>query len=885
MATPTKHPQPLDRRPPRWADHLLKWFVSPHLLEEVQGDLQEIFYKRVEQVGLPRARRTYGWAVLHYLTPFFHQHKPAATTAVEFSTINNMDMLQNYVKVAFRNLIRNKTYTAINIVGLALGMACGLLIFMLVKYHLSFDNFHAQAGRIYRIVTELHRDGVEYEASVPSPLGKAFRDDYDFADQMARVATYDDAVITIKRGSQLEKVKQAGGFAFAEPAYFDIFNFPFLKGNPQTALQQPNTAVITQHIAQTYFGHEEPLHKTIRLGKDIDVKITGVLADLPANSHQKTEIFVSYPTLKQQDEWLASEDAWGGINSVMKCYVRLRPQVSVAQVEAVFPAYVTKYHPTNTNVHHYKLQPLSEVHFDARYGGPMDKKSLWILGFIGLFLIVTACVNFINLATAQALNRAKEVGVRKVLGGLRKQLFWQFIAQTGVITVLSLLVALLVSVLVLPFVNAWFKAQIQFNWLTDWELLLFIPLLVLLVTFVAGSYPGLILAGFQPVVALKGKLSQRSIGGFNTRRVLIITQFALSQALVIGMIIIAKQMKYAQQSDLGFTKDAVVEIPVASDYPKAKTLKAAFEKLVGVEGATLCFGAPATTGNNWSTTLYYNHDPKEQPFHVAVKAADADYMKTFGLSLVAGRNVFPADTAREFVVNETFTRKLNLNSPDQLVGKVIKVNDTEGQVVGVIKDFHDASFHEEINPIAIFTAPNLYFNYAIKINRGNLTATMAGLEKTWSAHHPDKLFEYKFLDDDIADFYQTETLMLKLIQVFSTLALLIGCLGLYGLVLFMAVQKTKEIGIRKVLGSSIAQIIWLFGQEFARLILVAFMIAAPLAWWLMSKWLAEFKFKTEVGGGIFVGALLATFVIAFSTVSYQAIRAALANPVKSLRSE
>ena len=794
-------------------------------------------------------------------------------------------MLRNYFKIAWRNLIRNKAYASINIFGLALGMACGLLIFMLVKYHLSFDNFHRNADRIYRVVTELHRDVIEYESSVPSPLGKAFRDDYDFAEKVARIATYNDAVITVRTGKKVEKFKQKGGFAFTEPAYFDIFNFPFVIGSKQTALQQPNTAIITERLAQKYFKGENPINKTIRFGTNIDAKVTGILKDLPENSDQKTEIFVSYPTLKQQDEWLAGNDAWGGINGVMKCYVRLRPQVSVAQVEAVFPAYVTKYRPTNTNVHHYKLQPLSDVHFDARYDGPMDKKNLWVLSLIGVFLLVTACVNFINLATAQALNRAKEVGVRKVMGSLRSQLFWQFIAQTGVITVLALGLALVLSLAVLPYVNDWFTTQVRFDLLHDGQLILFIPLLVLFVTFVAGSYPGLILAGFQPIIALQGRLSQRNIGGFNTRRALIIAQFSLSQVLVVGLIVITKQMNYAKKSDLGFTKESIVMLPVASDYQKAKTVKGEFEKLAGVEGVALCFGAPATNNNNWTTTLYYNNDPNQQAFQVSVKAADADYLKTFGLTLVAGRNLFPADSAREFVVNEAFARKLNLKSAGELLGKALKINDRNGIVVGVVKDFHDVSFHQEINPIGIFTTPGLYYNYAVKINTGNVPATMAALEKTWSANHPDKLYEYEFLDDDIATFYETEALMLKLIQVFSALALFIGCLGLYGLVSFMAAQKTKEIGIRKVLGSSIAQIIWMFGQEFTRLIFVAFALAAPLAWWLMNAWLADFKFKTEVGIEIFGWALLATLGIAFITVSFQSIKAALMNPVKSLRSE
>ncbi|MPR34847.1 ABC transporter permease [Salmonirosea aquatica] len=796
-------------------------------------------------------------------------------------------MLRNYFKTSLRNLKRNKTYAAINIVGLALGMACGLLVFMLVKYHLSIDNFHTDSDRIYRIVTEQHRDVISYTVGVPSPLGKAFRDDYDYAEKVARIVTEDDMTITVKDGNEIELFREEGGVAIVEPEYFDIFNFPLLQGDMKTALVEPNTAIITERLAKKYFGDENPINKTFRFGDKINAKITGILKDFPKNTDQKTEIFVSYPTLKQYDEWLASDDAWGGIRSGMNCYVRLRPEVSAAQVEKVFPAYVTKYRPTSSNVHHYKLQPLDNVHYNADYSGPMPKRNLWVLSFIGIFLIVTACVNFVNLATAQALNRAKEVGMRKVLGGVRKQLFWQFIAQTAVITVLALLLAVLLTWMVLPYVNTWFSSEVSFNILNDWQLLLFIPGLVLLVTFLAGSYPGLILAGFQPVVALKGKLSQQHIGGFNTRRALIVTQFALSQALVIGMIVIARQMSYSTNSDLGFDKDAVVTVPIAAKYEKGKAMKGELEQLAGIESVTMCFATPASNNTNWTTTPYFDNDPKEQEFRVSVKAADADYLETFGLELVAGRNIFPADSAREMIVNEAFARKLNLKSPEELIGKILTVSDKKntGPIVGVVKDFHNLSFHEEITPIAIFTTPDLYNSYAIKMKTGNITATMAAIEKTWKESHPGQLYTYEFLDDDIASFYETETLMLKLIQTFSLLALFIGCLGLYGLVSFMATQKTKEIGIRKVLGSSVGQILWIFGKEFVRLIVIAFIIAAPLAWWLMNSWLADFEFKVPIGAGIFVWALMGTFIVAFATVSFQAVKASLMNPVKSLRSE
>lgn len=794
-------------------------------------------------------------------------------------------MIRSYLKIALRNLAKNKSYAVINILGLGLGMTCGLLIFVLVKFNLSFDNFHANSDRIYRIVTEQHRDGISYQSAVPSPLGKVFRDDYSFAEKVARVAMHEDEVITVNAGNEIRKYKETGGFAFTEPQYFEIFNFPLIVGNNKTALIDPNTAIITENLAHKYFGAENPINKTIRFGEKIDVKITGILKDLPKNSDQKTEIFVSYPTLKQHNEWLSRDDAWGGITSGMKCFVLLRPQVSVAQVEKVFPAYVKKFRPTSSNVHHYKLQPLSDVHFNANYGGAMEKKNLWILSFIGVFLIVTACVNFVNLATAQALSRAREVGVRKVLGSLRGQLFWQFIAQTGVIACLALVVALSLSWAVLPYINTWFNAQTEFNLLSDWKLLLFMPLLIVTVTFFAGSYPGLILARFQPVVALKGKLSQQHIGGFNVRRALIIAQFALSQALVIGMIIITKQMNFSKQSDLGFNKEAVVMLPVSSDYQAAKSLKNEFENLAGVSDVSMCFAAPAAS-ISWNTTPFYENDPKEQEFRLSVKAGDHNYLKTFGLKLIAGRNILPADTAQEFVVNEALAKKLNLKSADELLGKKLKISGhCEGPIVGVVKDFHDKSFHEDINPIGIFSSPSLYNSYAVKIKTGDIAGTMANLEKLWSQRHPDKLYEYEFVDQDIAKFYETEALMLKLIQAFSLLALLIGCLGLYGLISFMATQKTKEIGIRKVLGSSIAQILWIFGKEFVQLILIAFVIAAPIAWWLMNGWLSDFKFQIKIGAGIFIMALLTTFIIAFVTVSFQAVRAAMLDPVKSLKSE
>jgi len=792
-------------------------------------------------------------------------------------------MLYNYLKISFRNIQRHISYSVINIFGLALGISCGLLIFSLVKHHLSFDNFHHDSDHIYRLVTEQHRDEVSYTWGTPAPLGKVFRDDYTFADKVARIFTFDEQLISIEENGQLKKFKDE--VAFAEAEFFDIFNYPMAEGNIQSALNDPGSAVITQNIARKYFGSENPINKTFRLDGRIDFKVTGILKDLPENTDRKTQIYLSHSTLKSYDEWFASDDSWGGTSTSTQCFVRLKSGVTVAEVESVLPAYVTKFRPTSKNIHHYKLQPLGDIHFNSRYGGAMEKRNLWVLSFIGFFLLITACVNFVNLATAQAVHRSKEVGVRKVLGSVRKQLFMQFMTETSVITLFATFIAFALSYAILPYVNEWFNTDMNIQLLSDWQLLLFLPVLVMFVILFSGFYPGLILSGFQPIAALKGKMSQQRIGGFSLRRSLIVAQFMISQILIIGLIVIMYQMRYAKQANMGFDKEAMVMVPVGSHDEKMKTLNNQFNQLPGVEKTTLCFSAPASN-LHWRTAFAMDGGEQEA-FSISFRGADDHYLSTFNLSLVAGRNLLPSDSVREFLVNETFVKKLNLNSPEEVIGKIMISNggDWSAPIVGVMKDFHDESFHEEINPVFLSTDPEQYNVFAVKIKAADMKTTLASIEKAWIATYPDQLYEYSFLDDEIAEFYQTEETLMNLIQAFSFIAIFIGCMGLYGLVSFMATQKNKEIGIRKVLGGSISQILWIFGKEFSQLIVIAFLLAAPIGWWLMNSWLQDFQYKITINAWIFVLALSVTAVIALLTVCYRSLRAALANPVNSLRSE
>ncbi len=871
----------LNPQPPKLFLKFFRWYCHPGMQDYIEGDLVETYQKRVSIYGKQKAD-------LKFMIDVILLFRPGIIRSEEgHEDLNSYGMYKSYFKTGWRNLKRHKSYTLINVAGLALSITCGIFIFSLVKHHLNFDNFHKDSDRVYRVVTELHRDVIAYRSNVPSPLGELFRNDYTYGEKVARVYTASNALIILKKENDLVKFKEPEGISFSETTFFDIFHFPLVQGDKATVLGTPNAAVITERIAQKYFGNQNPIGETFWLENKVPFTVTGVLKNIPSNTDIRSEIFVSYSTLKSFDPWLASETAgWGGIRDGMKCYVLLQPGASVSKVEEVMSAYVKIYRPTSKNVHHYKLQPLSDIHFNAQYGGAVEKQDLWILSVIGLFLLATACVNFVNLATAQALKRAKEVGVRKVLGSLKRQLFWQFIFETAMITFAGLLLAALIFYLTLPYVNNFFNTEIIINLLSDWDLILFVIVLGLVVTLFAGYYPGMVLSGFQPVAALKGKLAQQNVGGFNTRRTLIVAQFTISQVLIIGMIVIMNQMRFARQSDLGFDKDAIVMIKAGSDSTGtvANTLKNEIARMPGVDKISLCFAAPSSE-DDWGNSIRIDNNTEEVNFRTSIKSADVDYVSTFDLEFVTGRNLLPSDTVKEAIINEAMVRKLSFNTPEEAMGHIIVANggSMKATIVGVLKDFHDKSFHEEINPIMVTTYRDDYSNYAVKLNMTHASGTIAAIEKLWLHYHPDQLFEYEFVDESIAGFYEAEEATLRLIQVFSFIAIAIGCLGLYGLVSFMVSQKTKEIGIRKVLGGSVPHIMWLFGKELVRLILIAFLIAAPIGWWLMNNWLKEFEFQITIDAWTFILAVGCSVVVASVTVCAQVIRSAFTNPVKALR--
>lgn len=797
-------------------------------------------------------------------------------------------MLKNLLTTAWRTLGRQRTYTAINVLGLALGCGCALLIFTLIAYQVSFDTFHREVGRIYRVVTTFHEENTEYQTGVPQPLGRAFLNEFTFAEQSARVDVYTRALISLPEERDAPKFQEESGVAYADPGFFDIFRFPLLKGDPRTVLTEPNQALITARIAQKYFGTEDAIGRILRYDNKTNFKVTGILADLPDNTDRHQEIYLSYANLKDKGAYFASDSSWGNTDGNMQFFIRLRPGIKAETVNKALPSLVRKYYePEGAKITEFSLQPLTDIHFNTNLDGNTDRKYLWALGFIGLFLVLTACVNFVNLATAQALRRAKEVGVRKVMGSLRWQLFWQFMVETAGIACLAFFLAYCIAWSGLPYANALFRTKMTLDLVSNHALWAFLPALFVAVVFLSGAYPALVLARFKPVSALKGKLSQQQIGGVSLRRALIIVQFAISQILIICMLVVARQIHYTVTADLGFTKDAVVLIPLPQPDPvKMHTLLSRVTGLAGVQAATLCVQPPASSSSHLTSPGYDNR-PKEENWEVSVKGADENYVPTFGLRLVAGRNVFTSDTAREFLVNETFVRKLRVSSPAEVIGKNMTLSggSTSGRIVGVLKDFHNGSLRNGIEPVCLVTVAKDYRQCAIRVDLAQWTAIQGAVRKIWNETYPEYVYTDQFLDERIARFYATDNNLLELIEGFACIAILIGCMGLYGLVSFMAAQKTKEIGVRKVLGAGVSNVLWLFGREFSFLIGIAFVIGAPLAWWGMSRYLQDYTYRIRIGWETFVLAMGATVLIATVTVAWKSVQAALANPVKSLRSE
>ncbi|HNP18642.1 MAG TPA: ABC transporter permease [Fulvivirga sp.] len=799
-------------------------------------------------------------------------------------------MLKNYIKTTMRSLMRSKSNTIINILGLALGITSSLVLFLLLNHLKSFDKFHANYDNIYRIVTESDGQGGNraYTGGVPTPLPDAIREDFsDLKEVLFISSVYGDNLISTKNGTELKTFYEDDEtrMAYTEQGYFTLFDFKLLTGNRQHLLDQPNKVVISERLAKRYFGDSDPLNKVLILNKTTDLVVSGVMENVPDNTDFPFEILISYATIKPENV----KSGWGSISSDNQCYVLLAPNQNPENLNAQFPNFIKKYiDEKNEDNRVMYLQPLSNLHFNEEFSNysynSISNGNLQAIGIIALFLLATSCVNFVNLSTAVAVKRAKEVGIRKVLGSTKSQLVRQFLGETFFITLVSIGISMGLTEAFLLYINPFLEVKLDLALLSNANQLLFIVSLLVGITLVAGIYPAFVLSSYKPVVALKSKLVGKGSSGQGLRKGLVIFQFFISQVFIIGTIILITQVNYVRNAELGFNPSAVIDVslPIRKDNDKKRTLKNKLQQIAAVESVSLALSDPSS-GSVSITNVHVQDDPES--YDVSVKLADENYIVIYGIKLLAGRGLPARDTLSEMVVNEEFLRVTGIKSPEEAIGKQIKIWGTTVPIVGVMNNFHTVSLHEKIAPVVLFNGINNYRLASIKINTKNIAATIPMIEDVWKELYPDYDFDYKFVDAQIAEFYEGEQKMSTIFAVFAGIAIFIGCLGLYGLASYTVNQKVKEIGVRKVLGAKVSQILYMFSREFLTLVVIAFVLAAPLAWYIMNQWLQGFEYRINIGPLIFISSVFITAVIAVATVGYKSMSAAMANPVDSLRDE
>jgi len=804
-------------------------------------------------------------------------------------------MLKNYLKIALRNLLRHKGYSLINILGLAVGMASCILILLYVHDELSYDKYHEKADQIYRVTREwFNSDGTSslHLGHVAPPIGPLLKNDFSDIRQMVRITDGNNPLIRHQ-----DKVFQEERFYFADPNIFEIFTLPLLKGDPQNVLADPNGVVITPAMARKYFGDEEPLGKVLNIDSQADLKVTGIMQEVPANSHFHFDFLGSMKLLEQVfggDEFRN----WGSNNYAT--YLLFPKDYQTENFKKAIPDFIGRHHPNGkeaipqTTLH---LQRLADIHLHSQLDSEIEANGnivyVYIFSAIAFFLLLIACINFMNLATARSANRAKEVGLRKVVGADRRQLIRQFLGETVVMALIALLLAVVLVEVALPKFNAFAGKELALR--SQGMLFILASLLgvTLFVGIVAGSYPAFFLSHFQPVDVLKGQKIGSTRSRF--RSVLVVFQFAISIILVVGMGVVYNQLEYCRNKNLGLNKEHIVVLPadqnIVQRYPDIRNQLLQHPQIAGVAASKRVPSGRLLDSSGGSVIDGEKSAPLN--FRIANVRVDHSFIDTYGMQMAAGRNFsteFPTDSTEAFILNETAVKKIGWPSPEAAVGKPFQYGNRRGRIIGVVKDFHYESLHQPITPIILYIVPQSFNSISVKIRAeqpANIAATLEFLKQKWQEYRPNFPFQYSFIDERYEQLYQSEHRLGQIFGTFSLLAVFIACLGLFGLASYTAEQRTKEIGVRKVLGASLGNIVLLLSKEFARLVAVATLVSWPIAYYAMSRWLQEFAYRININHQslTFLLAALLAFAIALITVSFQSIKAAMTNPVEALRYE
>ena len=795
-------------------------------------------------------------------------------------------MFKNYLKISFRNLWRAKGYSAINLAGLATGMACFILILLWVQDELSYDKFHENTNRLFRVVRLDRDDPSQGVCRAGAPWGPALYNDFPEVENFVRFRGHGRTLM-----SSGDKGFYESEGLYADSTIFEVFTFPLLKGNPKTALTRPNTMVINERMAEKYFGTEDPVGQSLVFNNQDEFEITGLMQNIPANSHIKFDYLIPFFMYQR---WDTSE--WGVNN--FYTYLLLA-EGTATQLEAKIPEFLERHAGERTAVASInKLQPITDIHLHSNLLRELeangDIANVYIFSAIAIFILLIACINFMNLATARSANRAKEVGIRKVVGSQRLQLIKQFLGESIFLSIIGILLAVGLVELLIPNFNELSGKQLSLDFGNNVFLLTGLLFMALIVGFISGAYPAFFLSSFKPIAAIKGDVGSGKSSSI-LRKGLVILQFAISITLIVGTAVVYRQLNYMSSKKLGFDREQVLVIRMDNSEIKAK--KELFRNellrnpaISGVSATSNLLG-----GGDWGMPFSYAGSGDENRFSARVLVVDPNFVETLGMQIVDGRNFsyeFTTDISAAYILNESAVKQIGFDNPvGKYFGRPTEKNDQgewdyeKGSVVGVIKDFHFRSFHEEIQPMVLFMIPEWFSYLSVRIRTENISTTIDFVENKWHEFDPNRPFDYFFLDEIFDQMYRAEQRFGNTFVAFSVIAVVIACLGLFGLASFMAERRTKEIGIRKVLGASIINIVSQLSKDFTKWVIFANLIAWPVAFFVMTKWLQNFAYQVGMSLDTFLLAGVLALLIALLTVSFHAIKAAISNPVDALRHE
>lgn len=813
-------------------------------------------------------------------------------------------MIKNYFKTAFRSLLKNKVFSLINISGLAIGISSSLVIFLIVSYDLSFDKFEKTGDRIYRVVSDFVFSGETYHNSgVTYPMGKALQTEVTGIENTIHLYTWGEAGKVSIPGNSKEPVifKKQEHTVFADEHYFKMIPYQWLAGSAGSSLQYPYQIVLTLSKANQYFPKFKPadiIGKEVIFNDTIHTKVSGIVKDIEENTDFNFTTFVSKATHETHLMDPGEITEWGSTTSSSQILVQLSPGTNPAQVQKQVIAIYNKYRKRDADDHSktsYSLQPLADMHFNINYGAFDGNRrahmpTLYGLLAVAVFLLLLGCINFINLTTAQSTQRAKEIGIRKTMGGSRRQLIFQFLSETFLLTFVATLLSIAITPLLLKVFADFIPEGLHFHLQAD--IIVFLILLIVVVCILSGLYPALILSSYKPVLVLKNQVSSGKARNAWMRKTLTVSQFVIAQVFIIGTILVSKQISYTLNKDLGFKKDAIIyfhtnyyDTSVSHRFVLMNKLKAIPEiSMVSLSSD------PPSINSVWTSTMKYKDGKKELEADVQVKLADTNYFRLYQMKLLAGNNIPYTDTTTTVVINESYANFMGFKDPSTAIGKFIEWNSRHIPISGVVANFHQRSLHEPIKPL-LFTSrlkQERGFNIALQPQNADGTlwkTAIAKMGKAFKEVYPEDDFDYHFMDDTIKKYYTAEQNISQLLMWATALAIFISCLGLLGLITYITNQRTKEIGVRKVVGATVPQIIALISKDFMKLVLIAFIIAVPITYWGAYKWLQGFAFRTNISAWVFLAGGLIMFVMAMAVLCLRIFKAATVNPVKSLRTE